>query len=149
MGDTDIRWRQRFSNYKKALNRLREAVVSVQELSNNPESSLILNLDLLKEGLVQRFEFTHELAWKVMTDYLEYQGENDIKGSRDAFRKSLAIGLIDSPLWIDSIKVRNITSHTYDEDIIDNLFNVIIDEYYPLMLEFDNRMTQIDQDENQ
>ena len=81
----DIRWQQRFSNYQKALMRLSEAV----DVLNSQDIVNVLELTLLKEGLIQRFEYTHELAWKVMKDYLEYQGYVDIRGSRDAIRKSL------------------------------------------------------------
>ena len=66
--------------------------------------------DLLKEGLIQRFEYTHELAWKVMKDYAEYQGYSDIRGSRDAIRKALEINLIFDRRWMESVEDRNLTS---------------------------------------
>ncbi|MDE6716863.1 MAG: nucleotidyltransferase substrate binding protein [Muribaculaceae bacterium] len=139
--EQDIRWLQRFGNYRKALKRLEEAITIISNTRSD-------TLDLLKEGLIQRFEFTHELAWKVMKDYLEYEGYSDIRGSRDAFRRSLSIGIIDSPLWIDSIQTRNITSHTYDEEITNLTLNTIITDYYPLMKKFHTVMTKIAEDEN-
>ena len=135
--EQDIRWLQRLENYSRALRKLEEAVEIVNQNFDSP------NIDLLKEGLIQRFEFTHELAWKVMKDYLEYQGYSDIKGSRDAFRKSLAIGIIESPLWIDSIQTRNITSHTYDEEISNTVIEKIISVYFPLMKQFESTMIRL------
>lgn len=135
--EQDIRWLQRLENYSKALRKLEEAVEIVNQNFDSP------NIDLLKEGLIQRFEFTHELAWKVMKDYLEYQGYSDIKGSRDAFRKSLAVGIIESPLWIDSIQTRNITSHTYDEEISNTVIEKIISVYFPLMKQFESTMIRL------
>ena len=84
----DIRWMQRFDNYRKALRLLGQAVEIVSQRVNEDEAVE----DLLKEGLIQRFEYTHELAWKVMKDYAEYQGYTDIRGSRDAFRKAFEMG---------------------------------------------------------
>lgn len=90
--EKDIRWLQRFDNYRKALFRLKQAVKIV---SDNIEEDEYDEIDeLLKEGLIQRFEYTHELVWKVMKDYAEYQGYTDIRGSRDAFRKAFEMGII-------------------------------------------------------
>ena len=110
--ETDIRWIQRFSNYRKALAQLSKAVsiVSSQKASNNDET------DLLREGLIQRYEYTHELAWKVMKDYAEYQGISGIIGSRDAIRQTLQIGLIEDDRWMDTISDRNLSSHNYDDE---------------------------------
>ena len=98
--EQDIRWQQRFSNYRKALARLTQAVEIMQqrETAGNELEAL------LQEGLIQRFEYTHELAWKVMKDYAEYQGYTDIRGSRDAIRKALEMGLIDDRRWMESIE---------------------------------------------
>ena len=120
---------------------MEEAIKAIGRRSESPDK------DLLKEGFIQRFEFTHELAWKVMKDYLEYQGHTDIRGSRDAFRKALSIGIIETPLWIDSIQTRNITSHTYDEDIIDTTFQTIMTDYYPMMKDFETVMSELMKDE--
>ena len=73
MQDFDIRWKQRFDNYNKALTKLKEAVSIIsRELHYGSEVD-----ELLQEGLIQRFEYTHELAWNVMKDYAEYQGYTD------------------------------------------------------------------------
>ncbi len=81
----DIRWRQRLANYSRALGRLTAAV----ELAQERELS-----DLEKQGLIQAFEFTHELAWNAIKDYLAYQGPHAITGSRDAMREAFRVGLI-------------------------------------------------------
>jgi nucleotidyltransferase substrate binding protein (TIGR01987 family) len=119
--DKDIRWIQRFENYKKALKQFNDAV----DLSKARELSL-----LEKQGLIQAFEFTHELAWNLLKDYLEYQGYQDVKGSRDAIREAFKIGIIENgELWMETIKARNITSHAYDEEIVRKAVKTIIDDY--------------------
>ena len=89
-----IRWQQRFNNYRKALVKLAQAVELLSGQVNREEAVD----ELMQEGLIQRFEYTHELAWKVMKDYAEYQGYTDVRGSRDAIRKALEMGLIDEIL---------------------------------------------------
>ena len=135
----DIRWQQRFSNYQKALMRLSEAV----DVLNSQDIVNVLELTLLKEGLIQRFEYTHELAWKVMKDYLEYQGYVDIRGSRDAIRKSLELNIISDRRWMSTIEARNLTSHNYDDETAENIYGEIIELYYPLFIEFENKMKSL------
>jgi nucleotidyltransferase substrate binding protein (TIGR01987 family) len=134
--EKDIRWIQRFRNFRSALYRLGKAVEIVTEQINEDEEVD----DLLKEGLIQRFEYTHELAWKVMKDYAEYQGYTDIRGSRDAFRKAFDMGLVTDKSWMDSIIDRNLTSHNYDEDTAEDLCENIVDVYYPLFVKFEKVM---------
>lgn len=118
----DIRWIQRFKNYQSALNQLKEAV----ELHQTRELSLIE-----KQGMIQAFEFTHELAWKVIKDYLEYQSALNIRGSRDAVKEAFKIDLVDNgQTWINMIETRNITTHTYDKIIVENTVISIVEEYY-------------------
>jgi nucleotidyltransferase substrate binding protein (TIGR01987 family) len=135
--EIDIRWLQRFSNYKRALKQLDDAV----ELSTTRELSL-----LEKQGLIQAFEFTHELAWNVLKDYLEYQGYQDIIGSRDTIREAFKVGLIkDGQTWMETIKARNITSHAYDEELVNRAFETIVDSYIVLfddLLEVLNTLEQ-------
>lgn len=134
--EKDIRWIQRFHNFRSALYRLGKAVEIVTEQINEDEEVD----DLLKEGLIQRFEYTHELAWKVMKDYAEYQGYTDIRGSRDAFRKAFDMGLVTDKSWMDSIIDRNLTSHNYDEDTAEDICENIVDVYYPLFVKFEKVM---------
>ena len=136
MEDKDIRWIQRFSNYRKALFKFNQAVEIVSDKMDWGDDVD----DLLEEGLIQRFEYTHELAWKVMKDYAEYQGHTDIQGSRDAFRKALEMGIIDDERWMESIKDRNLTSHNYDDEIALNVLTAIIEVYSTLVDAFENKM---------
>ena len=87
--NNDIRWQQRFANYQKALKKLIEGVELLEGESFDNDLK-----DIVNEGLIQRFEFTHELAWNVMKDYAAYQGANEIRGSRDAIRYALRQDLI-------------------------------------------------------
>ena len=134
----DIRWLQRFSNFRKALAKLRQAVELFQE-----ETSFRDDVDeLLTEGLIQRFEYTHELAWAVMKDYLEHQGYADIGGSRDAIRKALEINLIDDARWMETIKDRNLTSHNYDDETAARIYGNIVDIYFNLFCKFEKKMIE-------
>lgn len=134
----DVRWLQRFSNYRKALVKLGKAVDIVSW-----EMDMDSDIDeLLEEGLIQRYEYTHELAWKVMKDYAEYQGITGISGSRDAIRQTLRFGLIDDDNWMNSIWDRNLTSHQYDEDTAHSVVRNIIEIYYPLFVKYEKVMLQ-------
>lgn len=132
----DVRWLQRFSNYRKALSKLSKAVDIVSSRLEEDE-----DIDeLLEEGLIQRYEYTHELAWKVMKDYAEYQGITGISGSRDAIRQTLQFGLIDDENWMRSVSDRNLTSHQYDEDTAKAIIENITEVYYPLFVKYEKVM---------
>lgn len=132
--ELDIRWKQRFANYEKALKQLTEAV-NEHNSTNSP---------LIKEGIIQRFEFTHELAWKVMKDYLEYEGLQGIVGSRSATKEAFNKGLIeDGQIWMDMLETRNKTVHTYMENILNEEFTKITNLYTPLFILFSERMKMI------
>lgn len=132
----DVRWLQRFSNYRKALVKLSKAVDIVSSKMEEDE-----DIDeLLGEGLIQRYEYTHELAWKVMKDYAEYQGITGLGGSRDAIRQTLQFGLIEDADWMRSISDRNLTSHQYDEDTAQEIIENIINIYYPLFVKYEETM---------
>jgi len=80
--------------------------------------------------LIQCFEYTHELAWNVMKDYAEYQGNSDITGSRDAIREAFKMKLIsDGKVWMNMIENRNRTSHTYNEETATEIYRLIIEDY--------------------
>ncbi len=120
MENQDIRWKQRFMNYEKALSQLNDAI---KKYSINPD-------DIVKEGIIQRFEFTHELAWKVMKDFLEYEGFQNIMGSRTATREAFNKNLLDDgDVWMEMIKSRNETVHTYQANILEGEYNKIIQIY--------------------
>ena len=137
--NNDTRWVQRLSNYDKAVARLQNAaniIADEKHFDNDAD-------ELLKEGLIQRFEYTQELAWKVMKDYEEYQGYTDVQGSRDAIRKALQMGIIEDAAWMNTISSRNLTSHCYDEDEFNMVFNKIIYDYIPIFVKFSEKMNSI------
>ncbi len=143
----DIRWEQRFANFRKALEKLKQAITFINQKSidkthviDNGKLDFVFD-EMIKEGLIQRFEYTHELAWNVMKDYSEFQGNPDIGGSRDSTRAAFQLKLIeDGKVWIDMIGSRNKTSHTYNEDIANEIYLKIIEDYYPAFLAFEINM---------
>lgn len=145
----DIRWEQRFSNYNKALTKLEESVKYIkhnflddEDKSDTKDLGHVVD-ELIKEGLIQRFEYTHELAWNVMKDYAFFQGNSTVGGSRDATRESFKLQIINNPeTWMDMIQSRNKTSHTYNEETANEIFGKIINEYFPLFLDFRNAMEE-------
>ncbi len=119
----DIRWKQRFQNYSKALQTLQQAV---DLAAQRPLS------ELEQQGLIQGFEFTHELAWNVLKDYLEEQGYSGIIGSKNATREAFKNQLIhDGQTWMDMIKARNLTSHTYNTHIAEDIVKNILTRFFP------------------
>jgi len=131
MGEQDIRWEQRFSNYCKALAKLKETVSYIEANVDDRENEPVLD-DILKQGLIQSFEYTHELAWKVIKDFFTNQGNPNITGSRDATREAFQFGLIaDGEAWMDMIKSRNLTSHTYDAETANHIYRQILGAYFP------------------
>jgi nucleotidyltransferase substrate binding protein (TIGR01987 family) len=145
MSKEDIRWEQRFSNYVKAFTKLDQAVTKIKEdyevdEDGNIDDDEFLD-DIIKEGIIQRFEYTHELSWKVMKDFLEDVGEVKMYGSKDATKEAFAAELItDGDVWMDMIKSRNKTSHTYNEEVADEIFKNIITQYHPEFLAFKDKM---------
>lgn len=139
MKDSDIRWQQRLNNYAKALHQLSLAVQLSQE---RPLS------DLEKQGLIQAFEFTHEVAWNVMKDYLFFQGHSNVTGSRDATRESFNRDLIEKgEIWMEMIKSRNQSSHTYNPAVAEDIARKIIEQYYACFQAFLAKMRQIRENE--
>ena len=128
MDNLDIRWHQRLDNYERALKQL----VSAVRLGETRALS-----DLEKQGLIQAFEFTHELAWNVMKDYFFFQGQSNITGSRDAVREAYQKGLIDDgETWMGMIKSRNQTSHTYNQRVTDEIVQYIMERYATCFQDF-------------
>ncbi|MCB0392493.1 MAG: nucleotidyltransferase substrate binding protein [Bdellovibrionales bacterium] len=118
----DIRWQQRLENLKKAFTELEEAV----DLHKTRELS-----KLEKQGLIQAFEYTHELSWNTIRDYFIDQGNFSITGSKDAAREAFKLGIIeDGEAWMDMIKSRNLSSHTYNKETADKVVNNIVSSYY-------------------
>ena len=143
MEKMDIRWEQRFSNYKKALLKLSQAI---KYINVNPieDGNVSIIDEIIKEGLIQRFEYTHELGWNVMKDYAEYQGNFEVKGSRDATREAFQMKLISNgEVWMDMILNRNKSSHTYNEETANEIYLKIITDYFPAFQEFAESMEKL------
>lgn len=123
MNKEDIRWKQRFDNFIKAYKELEE----VERLAKQRP---LTNLE--KQGLIQCFEYNHELAWNVLKDYLEEQGFINIIGSKNATREAFKQNLInDGEVWMNMIKDRNLTSHAYDKKLADEIIDKILNKFYP------------------
>ena len=139
MSKADIRWVQRFQNYRQALSRLTEAV----RLSGERPLS-----DLEQQGLIQGFEYTHELGWNVLKDYLEAQGFVGLIGSKGATREAFKNGLItDGEAWMDMIKARNLTSHTYRDKIAEDIVKDILGRFHPALVAMERRLMDLEKKE--
>ena len=124
----DIRWKQRFDNYLRAMQTLGRGV----ELAEKRDLS-----ELEQQGLVQGFEFTHELAWNVLKDYLEDAGVSGIIGSKGATREAFKNGLLENgEAWMDMIKARNLSSHTYITETAEEIVEDILTRFYPAFEQF-------------
>ena len=122
--EKDIRWLQRFSNLKRAFQKLKEAV-EIESLS-----------ELESEGLIQRFEYTYELAWKTLQDLLEAKGYLDVKGPTPVIQQSFQDGyIIDGDGWMKLKKSRENTSHTYNKEVAEEIVATIISSYFRLFEE--------------
>lgn len=133
----DIRWQQRLLNYNKAFEQLESAVT----LSEQRELS-----DLEKQGLIQAFEFTHELAWNCLKDFLEFKGQSGIYGSKDATRKAFELEIIDNgDIWMDMIQSRNRTSHTYNQKVMQEIIDVITADYCSAFKQLAQKMEELAQ----
>lgn len=133
----DVRWKQRFHNYQRTLATLRRGLDTqkARELS-----------ELERGGLIQAFEFTQELSWKVLKDFIEYSGGGEkIYGSRDAIRQAFNRGLIsDGETWMDMIRARNLSSHTYEEADSVRLARDITERFAPCFSALEATLNAID-----
>jgi len=99
----DIRWKQRFENLLKAYSQLQKGL----DISDPNETE--------KQGIIQSFEFTFELSWNTLKDYLESKGVA-VSFPRDVIKKSFHHHIIpDGEIWLDMLSKRNLLAHTYDE----------------------------------
>lgn len=115
----EIRWKQRFENFEKSYKLLKK-------YSNQP-----IRTELERAGIIQFFEMTFELAWKVLKDYLESEGYM-VKSPRETVKQAFQIGLIDNGhIWIDALSNRNLTTHTYDEELAEKMTKEILMAYLP------------------
>jgi nucleotidyltransferase substrate binding protein (TIGR01987 family) len=135
MPPEDIRWIQRFSNFDKAFAQLREAVLLAEQRKLSK---------LEEQGLIQAFEFTHELAWNTLKDFLEDRGVSGLYGSKDATREAFKTGLIEhGEVWMDMIKSRNLTTHTYDEVTAAEIAAAVVHSYFAEFQAFQSKMAML------
>ncbi|BBO80289.1 nucleotidyltransferase substrate binding protein [Desulfosarcina ovata] len=128
----DIRWIQRLANFQKAFAQLTKFIEKGQ-LS-----------ELEEQGLIKAFEYTFELAWTTMKDFLEYRGQTDIYGSRDAIRKAFQLNLIeDGETWMDMLASRNRTSHTYNRETAEEICEAIKKNYFVLFKKLEKKLNRL------
>lgn len=117
----DIRWQQRFQNYEKAFLLLERAL------------NIATPSEVERGGIIQFYEMTFELAWKLMKDYLEQLGYT-VNSPRDAIKQAFQVGILDDgQLWIDALSDRNLTTHTYDENKAIEVVAKIRTDYFPAL----------------
>lgn len=136
MTTPDIRWIQRLENFQRALATLQRAI----DLGLSRPLS-----ELEEQGLIQAFEFTHELSWLLIRDFLVDQGVTGVSGSRDAVREAVARQLLpqgDESVWMAMIRSRNLTSHTYNPAVAREIADLIVHRYGPAF----QRLTQLMQE---
>ena len=125
--DQDIRWKQRFQNYEKAFGRLSRAIEVVRATPDD---------DLLQSGLVRTYEYTFELAWKTLKDYLEVEGFL-LRSPRETIRQGFQSGYItNAEDWLQALADRNLTVHIYDDEVIARVLRDIFERYFFILQEF-------------
>ena len=123
-------WKQRFENFDKSYKLLKK--YSNQEITT----------ELERAGIIQFFEMTFELAWKVLKDYLESEGYM-VKSPRETVKQAFQIGLIDNGhIWIDALSNRNLTTHTYDEELATKMTSEILNAYLPELDKLYNKLSK-------
>lgn len=135
MEDQDVRWVQRFEHFRQALGQLKEAHVLAQ-------SRRLSKLE--EQGMIQAFEYTYELAWKVLKDFLESRGAQGLYGTRDVTRAAFQRELLgDGNVWMAMIESRNLTSHTYDQTIAQKVLAAIRQDYLGQFESLEQRMQSL------
>mgnify|MGYP001539078116 FL=1 len=133
--EQDIRWMQRYDNYHRACKRILE----VTESGIEPEKLSELEM----EGLIQRFEYTFELGWKVLQDLLKYKGYEFMQGPNGALKKAFEDGLIENhDGWRRMAMARVTTSHTYNEGEAEEVARQIYESFAPLLKELDDKLAK-------
>ena len=132
MDKKDKRWQQRFENYQRAL----------LQLTNFMEKKSLNELE--EQGLIQAFEYTHELAWKTLADFIKSKGNNEIFGSKDTTREAFSLALIGcGEIWMNMTESRNMTSHTYNKSTTDKIIKHIRGEYFIAFKSLEEKLTSL------
>jgi nucleotidyltransferase substrate binding protein (TIGR01987 family) len=136
----DIRWKQRLQSFGKAFGQLSAAATLAQQRKLS---------ELEQQGLIQAFEFTHELAWNTLKDFLESRGATELYGSRDTTREAFKQGLIaDGDAWMAMIHARNRSSHTYNEKTANEVAEAITSSFVKEFAAFQAKFTALAQQES-
>lgn len=132
----DVRWRQRFQSFRKAFAQL----LAAARLANERALS-----ELEQQGLIQAFEFTHELAWNTLKDFLESRGATGLYGSKDVTREAFAKGLItNGDEWMAMIQARNRGSHTYNEKTANEIAAAVRTSFVPELESLQAKLAELE-----
>ncbi len=135
MSNQDVRWIQRLEHFRQALRQLHDA-------HSLAESRHLSKLE--EQGMIQAFEYTYELAWKVLQDFLESRGVQGLYGTRDVTRAAFQRDLLDDGnVWMAMIESRNLTSHTYDEAIAQRVLAAVRKDYVGQFDALEQRMQSL------
>ena len=125
-----IRWKQRFENFKKSY-------LLLDKYCNQQ-----IKTEIERAGIIQFFEMTIELSWKLLKDYLEAM-EYEVKSPRETIKQSFQHGIIENGhVWIDALSDRNLTTHTYDEELAVKMVEDIKNVYLPEMKKLYNKLLE-------
>ncbi|MGL5617375.1 MAG: nucleotidyltransferase substrate binding protein [Sarcina sp.] len=126
----DIRWKQRFENFSKSYKLLKKY------------SEIEIKSELEIAGIIQLFEVSFELSWKVLKDYLEADGYL-VKSPRETLKQAFQIGIIENGhVWIDALASRNLTTYTYDEEFANKMLKEIVKVYIPEIDKLYNKLKE-------
>ena len=132
----NIRWKQRFQNFEKALTVFKDRCSDVKV---HPKGSKYY--DAFQMALVQAFEILIELSWKVLKDYLENEGYTEVQTGKRAFRQAFQDGMIENgEVWLKALEIRNHTSHIYDVSILEDLNVFVIESFLPEVKKLHNTL---------
>jgi nucleotidyltransferase substrate binding protein (TIGR01987 family) len=131
---TNIRWQQRFQNFQKAFTSLTE---SNEALLAEPNNSFI------KDSLIQRYEYSIELAWKTLKDFLEHEGYTEAVSPKAVLRLALKEGYLKNPEWLNALEDRNKTSHAYDEQMAKEVIAEIQTVYFGLLADLNQTLQKL------
>jgi len=114
---------------KKKIQDAKKAILSLEEILTEKYSKIV------RDATIQRFEYTFEVAWKLLKEYLYHKEGIVCNSPKSCFREAFSVGLLneeETVLFIQMTDDRNLTSHTYDEEIAENLYKKI-KNYYALL----------------
>lgn len=146
------RYIKRFDSFSRAFGRLKELVSMLagrEDFSLFSDEIISMEEEIVREALIKRFEFTQELSWNLLKDYMVYQGETNLMGSRDVYRRALNLGLITEAAWMNMIQDRNLSAHDYNDIKSKEIANRIIELYFPLLEKLYLDMTKLIKDEKE